>query len=975
MDPMDPRREGHAAAAAAACLLTEPASPTVGAKLPRWIIAPWACLLTLLHLPACVWGTRPPTFNVVVWGGGDQWSTVGDAARLAAVSVSAFDRFAFGLNVSVDTRLGNDDTDTNDLTKVFDAYRRARQLPGGLVGIIGPPFSSQLAGSSIVCALDRVPILSVTAGGTATTAWSSPGSFDTLFQLRQSNTLTARALAAVVLHYGWTQIGVVADSSIYARDMDAEIEFATGLGVTVLANTCDTEVECSTVLEELHNMRHVNVFVVLAMPAAARVILDSAHQLGLMSQPGVAWLGTDTLGKALSDMAPEAQAKFAGVAEVFPEPGGLAAETELLTTWLAHSPTTFPVSGKVPREALLAWDAVHALAHAIQAQQNSSSPSFQAAPVGLPGDTWAQGPNVTQALGALQFDGASGRVDFDVSNERVAVPHGLRFWNGQGAWTTALRLTNMVSGGSGSAQSRQASAVATRFVSVEEIAIPMWPGRTLAVPDGSGMTGMTLNVVVKQYIPYSIVDAETNTFSGFGVDILRQVAEEHGLRLEMRAAPVGGSTALIRDVVTAGNATGTLIDVGVGGFAIDGDRFTDPSTYSVPFSRFQLRIVVPKARNQKAVDIWGFLRPFGWEVWAACFGTVLVSAGLLFTFESGSAVRPGRSGVIQVLHESCNACMGGAGNMVDESKVRSSSAKLLFFSSRWFALVLLSEYTALLAANLVVTQSIRGIETWDDVADARVAVYGGGLSQRIAEGFHNNLKLIQAGKDYSDMIDAMLDLASGKLDAVLMNPIRAEYLIHHDPRLCDLEVIGEPQGTMPSGFIFRSTMSPAVVRAVDRTVTNLRSDAGTPLEELIKGYETRGDVCRPESAAEQLLNGAQQYRIEDLLGIFVFFYTVGLGVGIPLHFFEKYKKRGRFKVKKESRQRHKGQVETRNIELSVVAASDDDAASTPAARPGGASQPSSSPSPPSSSNRLARLALVRAKSRERLVAEGRSAAY
>lgn len=981
MDPMDPRREGHAAAAAA-CLLTGPASPTVGAKLPRWIIAPWAgpttlrplllpILLTLLHLPACVWGTRPPTFNVVVWGGGDQSPTVGEAARLAALSVSASDSFAFDLNVSVDSRLSNDEI-RDDPIAVFDAYRRARQVPGGLVGIIGPPFSSQLVGSSIVC-VDRVPILSITAS----TVQNSPGSFASMFRLRPSNRLMARALAAAVLHYGWEQIGVVQDSSIYASDMDTQLEFATGLGVNVLANTCETEAGCSTVLEELHRVRHVNVFVVLAMPAAARVILDAAHKLGLLSQPGVAWLGTDTLGEALSGMAPEAQANFAGVAEVFPDLGGSAAETELVATWLAHSRTTFPVSGKLPHEAPLAWDAVHALARAIQqAQRDSPSSSFQPAPVGLPGDTWAHGPNVTQALGALQFNGASGQVDFDAGNERVVVSYGVRFWNGQGAWTTVLRLANMGSGGSGSPeQSRGTSAVRARSVLVSEMAIPLWPGGTLAVPDGSGLTGMTLKVVVSSYAPYSFVDAETNTFSGFEVDILRQVADAHGMRLEFYANPIGGSTALIRDVVTAGNATGTVFDMAVGGFGLNGERFTNPSTYSTPVSQFELRIVVPKARHERKVDLWSFLTPFSWGVWAASLGTVLVSAGLLYTFESGSAVRSGRSGCIQVLHEACNACMGGAGTLVDESKITSSSAKLLFFSSRCFALVLLSSYTALLAANLVVLQSTKGIETWDDIRDARVAVYGGGLSESIAERFANNLKLIQDGKDYNNQLDAMLDLAGGKLDAMLMAPLRAEFLIHHDPRLCNLQVVGEPRGTLPVAIALRPTLSPAVVRAVDQTVTKLRSDAGRQLAALIGGYKTRDDVCRPESAAEQLLNKSQQYRIEDLLGIFLFFYSVCLGVGIPLHFFEKHKQRGRFKVRKESRQKQAEQAETRSIELSVMAVghgTDGAAASTPTARPGGASQPPSSSSP--SSNRLARLALVQAKSRERLVAEGGSVA-
>ena len=940
------------------------ASPPLTLSLPHLIVS----LLYILHLLPCVRGTQPgtqkPIYNVVVWA--DRWP-VPEVANLAAHTISASDSFAFGLNVSLDRRLSND-TARNNAVEVFQAYKRARQLPGGVVGIIGPPFSTQLVAASLAC-MDGIPILPVrSTGGRA--IQSASQSFDTLFQLPMTVAFRARALAAVVLHYGWKQVGVVHDFSTYATDIDIDLEFATGGGVIVSATSCETDSGCSAALSELHDVRNVNVFIVLAEPAVTRTILESAYGLNLLSKPSVAWLGTETLGETLAGLAPDVQATYTGVAEVSPEPGSLALETEMMTTWLAQSPTTFPVSRQAPPEAFIVWDAVHSLAHAIQAQQGSSSPSFQSAPVGIPGDTWAQGSNMKKALSALQFDGVSGPIDLGARNTRAALPYRMRMWNGQGGWTNALRLTNMGTASSGGADdsrssesapySRSSSHVSALAVSVKEMGKPLWPGSTLVVPDGSGLSGMTLKVAVGPYPPFTIIDDEqTNQVSGFSVDILREAAKEHGFLLEIFAQGVGGSSALLRNVTTENNISGTIFDVALFGFAINGDRFPNPDTYSFPFSQYSMRLVVPKARHATSALLFGFFGPFHWGVWLACFGTVLVSAGLLWIFESGSAVRPGRSGCLQVLQESFSSCIGGNGTVVSPKELKSASAKLLFFSQRWFALVLLSSYTALLAANLVVIQSRRGIETWEDVADKKIGVYGGGLSQVIASQHATDLKLIQAGKDYEHEIDAMLDVVNGKLDALAMHPIRAEYIIRHNERLCGLEVIAEPRGTLPCSMIFRPSLNPAVKRAIDSTITRLRAKDGSPLREMVKKYVAGGDVCPAGNSVEDILNSSQQYEISDLYGIFLLFYAVCIGVGIPLHFFEKHGKRGRFKVRRgQSAQK---QANARAIELTVMAGGHD-GTNTPSASTADTSQPPRQAAP----SRFARLALVRSKSRERM---------
>ena len=830
-----------------------------------------------------------PTYSIVLWkDDSDGRPTVLQAANLAASAISSSDRYAFNLNISSIQLATN-----NGPNEVIRAYRHTRKQADNLIGVIGPPYSNQLIGAGIV-SMDQVPLVSVTA--TASDPKCKPqNSFHTLLRVVPSDDLTVRALAAVILHYGWEKIAIVRDSSTYAASMSAQLDVGVGLGVLVVDTVCATKEDCSAALRELNDLHHISIFIVWAQLPTTRIILTAALSEGLIST-GKAWIGPSHVGDILEGMPASDQAVFSGVAEVSIKIPGREAEKELRTTWLAENPQTFPTSGNIPTEALFAWDAVFALANAVHVQ---NSTAFNGARIGSPGDVWPSGAEFVESLRSLSFNGASGKVSFNSQNERIWKVYNMKLWNGQGGWTTALSLSNLAPLTENQGHTITKSVTNSLAVSVTELTPPMWPGNTLVVPDGTGLTGKRLQVTVGHYPPYSIVNEEANTFSGFGIDILRNVAEKHGMAINFSFWGLGGSTGMIRDVVTAGNASGTIYDIGAKGFAIDGDRFPDPNTYSVPFSEYKLRLVVPKAPKMEVAPLFGFAGPFDWDVWIACLVTIIVSAALLYMFESGSAVKKGRSGGLATLYDRCNACVGSGGVSVNESELTSSSAKLLFFSTRWFALVILSSYTALLAANLVVVSKLKGIESWEDIVNARVGCYGGGLSEAITRRYATNIKLIQDGKDYSSRTSMLLDLVAGNLDVVTLNPIIASYMISHDERLCGLKIVGEAKGTLPTAFAFNPGLSPAVRRSVNSEITFLRSEFGKPMQNLINGYLAEDNVCHRISAAEQLQESKRMYRLDDFYGLFIVFYGCILGVGLPLHFYEKYKKMGRFKIHKK----------------------------------------------------------------------------
>ena len=844
-------------------------------------LAAWLAVAAML-IPAVQ--SEPPTYNVVVWGRSGR-PAVHEAATLAARVISSSDDYSFKMNVT-----SVQFSDDNKPNEVFHAYRRTRQTSDQLVGIVGPPFSSQLMGAGIAC-VDDIPVLSVTA--TASNVFQdSARSLRSLVRVVPSDATSILALAAMILHYGWQTVGIVRDDSTYAASMSSQLDVATGLGVLVRDSVCETEKDCSVAVQELHDDFHVNVFIVWAQVPVTRTILSVARRLDLL-RPGKAWIGNRLLGEVLGDMEQGARAAFSGVVEISSEAAGLEAETKLRTTWLTESPETFPISGRMPHEASLSWDAVFALARAVKVQ---NATTFEGASAGSPGDAWAHGASVVESIRAVSFGGASGRVTFDEYNARRLGSYRMRVWNGQDSWTTALLFSRIGPSIDQGVRAAKISVTTAKAISVTELAQPLWPGDTTAIPDGSGLTGLTLRVTVGHYPPYSIYDGETGTFSGFGIDILRQAAEKYAMRLEFSFWGVGGSSSMIHDVTTAGNATGTILDIGAKGFAIDGERFPDPNMYSFPFAEYQLRLVVPRRTPAVVKPLFGFAGPFSWGVWVAILGTVLLSAALLYVFESGSAIKKGRSGGLAALYDRCNACVGSDGAMVDESKITSSSAKLLIFSTRWFAMVLLSSYTALLAANLVAVSWQGGITSWEDVAYARMGTNGGGLSELITRRYANNVKLVQKGKDYSSRTEMLLDVVDGKLDAMALHPVIANYLINHDERLCGLQVIGEPKGTLPTAFVFRPDLNLAARRAVDETITNLRSQYGRPLRKLVDTYIAGGSVCHA-SADEQAQNTKGSYELDDFSGLFIVFYSCMLCVGVPLHFYEKCRKRGRFKVR------------------------------------------------------------------------------
>ena len=796
-------------------------------------------LRTLSHAPN-------GNYSVVVWDH-HQSPLVREAAWLAAASVSSSATFPFSLNVQ-NVSL------SSEPASVFEAYRQARQV-SNLVAILGPQFSSQAVLSGIACA-DQIPVISVTATA-ANIVRNSHSSFQSLFRIVPTDDATARAFASVVRHYGWKRVALVRDTSSFALQGEIELRSHMDVHVDVVERDCSDEATCRAVLKELAG-EQLRAFIVWAQLPISSAILAQAGALGFMSK-GFAWLGTEVLTDAIEGMIDSDAVRFTGTCVIAPEPSKIAAQVELREAWLAKRPGTFPVSGELPLEALLAYDAVHAVARALLVQNGSK---FSGAPMSLPGTPWTQGNQLSNSLRAVSFNGTSGPVSFGILNQRVEAPFQMRAWAGQGIWAAPLRL--LASGG------------------VIDLGTALWPGGTTKAPNGQGIEGLVLTATVGIYPPYTIYNEKTGTFGGFSIDILEKAAEVGGMAFNFSRSPVGTSK-LVKNVL-AGN-----FDVGVKGISVTPERFSNPSTYSVAYSQFSLRLVVKKSKQMKT-NLFGFITPFSSGVWLSLLGTVVISGLLIHLFEAGEIFKSGRAGLGPALYFMANAFLGEG--TPDGTTVRSTSARLLLLSTRVCSIVILTTFTAVLASNLVVQNMEHGIRDWKDLSSVSVAILGGGATEMITQTYSSNVVVVKSS------LEALKLLANGEVDAVVENPVVARYLINHNEDLCDLSVIGEEQNWLPAAFALDPSMSPAVRDLLDKTITDLREKSGAPLRKLVEGYFSADSVCTAE-LGNSPENQKEIYTMDEIGGLFIGFLVLAVGVGVPLHFFEKRTKRGRFRTRSE----------------------------------------------------------------------------
>ena len=178
--------------------------------------------------------------------------------------------------------------------------------------------------------------------------------------------------------------------------------------------------------------------------------------------------------------------------------------------------------------------------------------------------------------------------------------------------------------------------------------------------------------------------------------------------------------------------------------------------FAKPFKQKQFNILMKKPKEQRS--IFQFLWPLSIEVWLLTTSAILALGILLFVMDRISpnslAEEEGRFNFKESLWFIYGSLVGAGTEMVP----RTISGRLLTGAWWFFALILISSYTANLAAFLTVTKIEAPIKSIADLATQTKIKYGT-VKNTYANSFlkHNKMEIFRKMWNFIQLSDSMVD--------------------------------------------------------------------------------------------------------------------------------------------------------------------------------------------------------------------------
>lgn len=298
---------------------------------------------------------------------------------------------------------------------LLEAFNLANE---GALAVIGSGYSSDSETAQLV--LSRYNIAQISGSATSDDL-SNKVTYPTFFRTVPTDSIQGAALAQIVNHFGWKQIGaMLTDDSYSANAYNVFSGVASTLGITIktqqIMHSGATDV--SIYITSLKQSGAL-VFLMLALPGDAIVILKEAMKQGLLGanyvwlvSDGVVTISNDTLAQqGLSSLIPYMSGLVGTIAS---EGQGAAYETFKQQT-SALNPSQYP--GLVPLQSYTSffYDCFYAYANAFKTMVSNNQDV----------------KNTTQFISTLaksNFTGVTGTVRFDSVYDRTNVNFAIVNW-------------------------------------------------------------------------------------------------------------------------------------------------------------------------------------------------------------------------------------------------------------------------------------------------------------------------------------------------------------------------------------------------------------------------------------------------------------------------------------------------------------------------------------------------------------------
>ncbi|GFN90015.1 glutamate receptor [Plakobranchus ocellatus] len=485
-------------------------------------------------------------------------------------------------------------------------------------------------------------------------------------------------------------------------------------------------------------------------------------------------------------------------------------------------------------------------------------------------DTMKEASPAPEGLSAsLEFDHNGYRKDFSLGVYSMALDHGLQKI---GTWSPDSRFDSVHKGDSMNGFDPDMSTNESKIIT-----------SILSEPF----------LMLKKRKDGQPVLMGNDRYEGFSMDLATMLAEYVGFMFEFRLVADGNYGSRNEENGTWNGMMGELID-GTAHLAVapltitaDRERYVD---FSKPFMEIGVTIMIKKPQSQRP-GVFSFMEPLSVEVWLCiivAYLTVSVGLFLVSRFSPVEWRRVKGEGMAEYendfsLFNSFWFSMGALMFQGSDTCPRSISGRIIGGAWWFFVLIIISSYTANLAAFLTVERMVTPIESADDLANHPTIKYGAVSSGTTLQFFINSeIPVYQQMGEYmmthpevlvqtnAEGIKRVLD-SKGKY-AFLAESALVDYVNNRKP--CETASVGGKLNN--KGFGVATKRNSPMRQALNVAVLKLKEE-GT-LHTLHQTWWIRKGQCGGSTGSKK---GKLSLTLSNVAGIF-YILIVGLVLAIVL---------------------------------------------------------------------------------------------
>ncbi|XP_062609790.1 uncharacterized protein LOC134271606 [Saccostrea cucullata] len=351
------------------------------------------------------------------------------------------------------------------------------------------------------------------------------------------------------------------------------------------------------------------------------------------------------------------------------------------------------------------------------------------------------------------------------------------------------------------------------------------------------LTNKTLSVITVLEPPYVfeiIDDNGTVSYEGFCIDLLDSIAEILGFRYNVTPEPNGHYGNCYGDVCDGmvKQLVERAMDLAVAGMTITYSR-EEVIDFTKPFWNLGITILFRKPMAPPA-ELFKFLSPFTFELWAYVLAVYIVVSIMMFVTarltpnewdnpypcDTTNEIQENQFSVMNSLWFTIGALM----QQGSEISPKATSTRLVAGVWWFFTLIMISSYTANMAAFLTIERMVNPIESAEDLANQNEIKYGtleSGSSRAFFAGSNAQLykKMYMAMKSATPSVfvkssnEGEKRVMAGNY-AYLAESTTVEYRI---ARNCDLMQVGQQLDSkgygigLPRDSPYRDKLSSAIL--------------------------------------------------------------------------------------------------------------------------------------------------------------------